>query len=202
MEMWTVIIKNNSGGNVTIEDLGITIADGNQETFSESFTYPEVAGSDDLRTLVQAGTLVVNDGSSDLSAADGVNRLTIHSVEEVRKDHYTKTELSTGTVGVNVHWDNITNAPSFGAPTWLDPVQYRVTAIAGTAPGSPASGDVYVDTTNANDEYFKYNGVSWVSQGNASDGDRVDGGTVAQITDDELFYKKGRRTLSLSLPKG
>ena len=33
-------------------------------------------------------------------------------------------------------------------------------------------------------------------------GDRVDGGTVAQITDDELFYKKGRRTLSLSLPKG
>lgn len=33
-------------------------------------------------------------------------------------------------------------------------------------------------------------------------GDRVDGGTVAQITDDELFYRKGRRTLSLSLPKG
>ena len=33
-------------------------------------------------------------------------------------------------------------------------------------------------------------------------GDRVDGGTVAQITDDELFYKKGRRTLSLSLPQG
>ena len=33
-------------------------------------------------------------------------------------------------------------------------------------------------------------------------GDRVDGGTVAQITDDELFYKKGRRTLSLSMPNG
>lgn len=33
-------------------------------------------------------------------------------------------------------------------------------------------------------------------------GDSVDGGTVAQITDDELFYKKGRRTLSLSIPKG
>lgn len=33
-------------------------------------------------------------------------------------------------------------------------------------------------------------------------GDRVDGGTVAQIKDDELLYKKGRRTLSLSMPKG
>jgi hypothetical protein len=33
-------------------------------------------------------------------------------------------------------------------------------------------------------------------------GDQVDGGTVAQITDDELLYQKGRRTLSLSIPKG
>ena len=31
-------------------------------------------------------------------------------------------------------------------------------------------------------------------------GDRVDGGTVAQITDDALFYKKGSRTVSLALP--
>ncbi|MCG6884631.1 MAG: hypothetical protein LJE62_12840 [Silicimonas sp.] len=33
-------------------------------------------------------------------------------------------------------------------------------------------------------------------------GDRVDGGTVAQITDSELYYRKGNRTLSLSVPKG
>ena len=33
-------------------------------------------------------------------------------------------------------------------------------------------------------------------------GDRVDGGTVAQITDTEIYYRKGNRTLSLSLPKG
>ncbi len=33
-------------------------------------------------------------------------------------------------------------------------------------------------------------------------GDRIDGGTVARITDNELLYNKGRRTLSLSLPKG
>ena len=33
-------------------------------------------------------------------------------------------------------------------------------------------------------------------------GDRVDGGTVAQITDSELYYRKGNRTLSLSVPQG
>ena len=33
-------------------------------------------------------------------------------------------------------------------------------------------------------------------------GDRIDGGTVAQISETELLYNKGRRTLSLSLPKG
>lgn len=32
-------------------------------------------------------------------------------------------------------------------------------------------------------------------------GDRVDGGTVAQITDSELFYRKGSRTLSLAIPQ-
>ncbi|MEM6384631.1 MAG: hypothetical protein AAF718_00195 [Pseudomonadota bacterium] len=33
-------------------------------------------------------------------------------------------------------------------------------------------------------------------------GDRVDGGTVAQITDSELYYRKGSRTLSLQVPQG
>ena len=33
-------------------------------------------------------------------------------------------------------------------------------------------------------------------------GDRIDGGTVARISETELLYTKGRRTLSLSLPKG
>ncbi len=33
-------------------------------------------------------------------------------------------------------------------------------------------------------------------------GDRVDGGTVAKITADELIYRKGRRSVLLSVPKG
>lgn len=33
-------------------------------------------------------------------------------------------------------------------------------------------------------------------------GDRVDGGTVAQINDSELIYRKGSRTVALTMPKG
>jgi type IV pilus biogenesis protein PilP len=33
-------------------------------------------------------------------------------------------------------------------------------------------------------------------------GDQVDGGTVAQINDSELIYRKGSRTVALSMPKG
>ena len=33
-------------------------------------------------------------------------------------------------------------------------------------------------------------------------GDRVDGGRVARITESELFYQKGNRTVSLRVPRG
>jgi hypothetical protein len=33
-------------------------------------------------------------------------------------------------------------------------------------------------------------------------GDRVDGGTVAQISDSEVIYRKGSRTVALAMPKG
>ena len=77
MAMHTVIIKNSSGSNQTIEDLGIEIAHGTQITMSGQYTFTDLAASDDLRALVAAGDLVVNDGSDDLSSARGELYLTI-----------------------------------------------------------------------------------------------------------------------------
>ncbi len=172
MAMWTVIIKNNSGGDVLIEDLGIEIADTTQETLSDMYTYDELAGSDDLRTLVNAGTLVVNDGSGDLSAANGVLYLTFTQRKYLSDNHWTKTELAaTGGANDRVDWSQVANAPSYGAPEWADPVKYRVTAIAATAPGSPAVGDVYIDTDD--DHYYKWTGSAWNDEGAASNGDLV-----------------------------
>lgn len=168
--MWTLVVKNNSGSDQTIEDLGITIADSSQITFSDQFTFPEIAESDDLRDLVNAGTLVVNDGSSDLSSAEGVNHLTLAHLKYALDTFYTQTQLSTSGQST-VDWGNIANAPSFGSPSWLDPVEYRVLDIAATPPGGAQTGDVYIDTDD--NHYYKYNGVSWDDLGIASSGDRV-----------------------------
>lgn len=167
--MWTLILKN-AGAAQLIEDLGITIPAASQLTISDQFEYEELASSDDLRTLVDNTTLVVNDGTSDLSAADGVLYLTLYNAKETKDDFYPKTDLQTSG-NAAVHWDNITNAPAFGSTSWLDPVLAMVTIQSATAPSSPATGDYYLDTDD--DHLYKYNGATWDDQGAPATGDRV-----------------------------
>jgi len=158
--MWTLIIKN-SGAAELVEDLGITIPAASQITMSDQFEYEEIASSDDLRDFVNNGDFVVNDGSSDLSAADGVLFLTLYNAKQTADKFYPKTDLQTSG-NSSVHWDNITDTPSFGSNTWIDPVTSRATQAA-TAPGSPATGDFFLDTTD--DHLYKYNGATWDDQG-------------------------------------
>ena len=83
MVMWTVIIKNNGIIDQTIEDLGTIVPSASQIDFSDQFTYDEIAGSDDLRALITAADLVVNDGLTDLDVTDGVYWLTIDNLKDV-----------------------------------------------------------------------------------------------------------------------
>lgn len=235
---WTCIAKNGGGAGVAINDLGIVIPAAGQVTLSDYFDYQEIADSFNLRDLVTAETLVINNGTADLSAANGLkwitqdnlynlaNELSNYSLATHDHDfdyaplshnhddryyteteldngqldnrYYTETELDSGQLDnryyteteigtmlgdyytktnlqtsgqAQVHWDNITNAPSFGSPTWVDPVEYRVLDITATAPGSANEGDVYVDTDD--NHYYKYVSSSWVDQGAATTGDRV-----------------------------
>ncbi len=169
-EMWTCIIKNNGASPVTIEDLGISIDATSQIDFHELFDYTEIADSDDLRDLVTAGTLVINDGSSDLSSADGVEFLAIVHIYYLTENFYTKTQLQTSGQS-SVHWDNITDKPDFGAFHWLDPAICRILEFSATPPSSPTEGDFYIDTDD--DHLYKYVSSSWVDQGAPSEGDRV-----------------------------
>ena len=113
--MHIVIITNVSGSDQIIEDLGITIVDStDQITLSNTYTFDELAGSDDLRTLVNDGDFEVNDGADDLSAAEGVKYLTLHNTYDLEADYYSISELSQSGQS-EVHWDNVTNAPPFGS---------------------------------------------------------------------------------------
>ena len=185
MAMWTLIVKNNGGSPITIEDLGITVPATSQITFSDQFEYEEIASSDDLRDEVNSGNLVVNDGSSDLSSANGVLYLTLYNAKETAEDFYTQTSLQTSGQS-SVHWDNITNAPAFGSVTWLDPVLARATTISASAPGGASTGDFYIDSDDWH--LYKYNGATWDDQGAPSAGERA---IVLDSTADMIYEWSG-----------
>jgi hypothetical protein len=74
--MATLTIKKPTAGNQFISDLGIIIPGSGQDSFTDPATIKEVCASNNLRSLVTSGTLVVNDGTSDLSVQVGLLYLT------------------------------------------------------------------------------------------------------------------------------
>lgn len=121
MAMYTIIIKNNSATNITIEDLGITITNASQNILSEGYPYSEILNSDDLRSLVASANLEVNDGSNDLSVTDGVKYLTVINDSILETNYWDKTELAaTGGVNDRVDYSQIQNTPTIGSPNTLD----------------------------------------------------------------------------------
>lgn len=65
------ILKNTTGSNITLLDLGITILTSSQVTLSPT-DYADAADSDELVELIGNGNIVVNNGSVDLGKSDGV----------------------------------------------------------------------------------------------------------------------------------
>jgi hypothetical protein len=174
--MWDVIINNNSGSIVTVEDLGIELSNGDTVNFSSQFDFEEIAGSDDLRALVSSADLRVQD-PFDLpnycTPANGVLFLRLDHLYNLKKNHYTIDDLETANSGVAIDWTNITNAPSFGSVQWGSPIIARVTAIGSGKPAAPAVDDMCVDTDDSPDKLYKYDGTSWVDFGIIPNGGRV-----------------------------
>lgn len=92
MAEWTAILKNNSGSEVTVGDLGLVMASATQIDAHVQFMYGELTNSDDLKSLLSAGTLILNDGVADLNTTDAVDYLTRVHKEFLSDNHYTKTE--------------------------------------------------------------------------------------------------------------
>lgn len=88
-----IIAKNNSGSDIAIKDLGVTITDTNQLTLTSSFSLDMIFDSSHLRSYVSSGQLIINDGTSDLSVGNGLNHITIDtkwmddSTEQIFNDH-------------------------------------------------------------------------------------------------------------------
>ena len=80
--MATVIAKNNTGSSVLIDDLGIDVPAGGQLNLSELFEFEDISGSDNLKTLVNNDTFIINNGVIDLSKSDSLLHIYHQTVYE------------------------------------------------------------------------------------------------------------------------
>ena len=68
--MATIVVKNNTAVDVFISDVGVLIPASGSDTYTNVLLIRAVAVSENLRTLVTAGTLTVNDGVADVPTAE------------------------------------------------------------------------------------------------------------------------------------
>lgn len=123
----TVILKNDSGGPLTVAEFGgLTIADSAQVTLSDLFTFSYIVEQyAAIATEVAAADFIVNDGSGDLSPAEALQYLTYFS----EKDHLDTDDTAP-------HVDDA-----------LVPTTDEKAALAGT--GTPSAGNVFVTDDDA-----------------------------------------------------
>lgn len=137
MSQWTVIIKNYSGSDQVIDDLGLPVPDSTAEIqLDEQFTYDEITGSDDLRTLVNSGDLTINDGSDDLSPEDGVDYLILINKKYLEDNYYNKSYIDTQLTNKNT-LDEAYNEGGAGAGRVIDSTAGAVKIDVGSATNAP-----------------------------------------------------------------
>jgi len=72
---FALILKNTTGSELLLDDLGWNIPDGTNDNILEQFDFGTLAGSTSLELAVSNGSIVVNNGTDDLSISDGLDFL-------------------------------------------------------------------------------------------------------------------------------
>lgn len=78
--MSTIIVKNNTGTSVFIEDMGIAVPGSGQRIFSDIFDFTEICVSEELKSLVSNSTFTINNGTTDLTISDALDYLTCKNI--------------------------------------------------------------------------------------------------------------------------
>lgn len=108
--------------------------------------------------------------SNELEELSDGSETTIH-IHDGR--YYTESELNTSGQS-SIHWDNIINAPDFGALQWRNSVLSMIDGKGLTTAMnafSATEGDSWWNTSN--DHLYKYQSSVWVDQGAPSEDDRI-----------------------------
>lgn len=70
--MSTIIAKNNTGSDIFLKDLGVTVPASSSLNLTEIIEVERITESDNLKTEVTSGDITINDGTNDLSISDGL----------------------------------------------------------------------------------------------------------------------------------
>jgi hypothetical protein len=70
-----IIAKNVAGIDLLIDDLGILLLSGTTRILTDNFSKLDIAESVNLYTYVNSGQIVINNGTRDLSVAEGLQEI-------------------------------------------------------------------------------------------------------------------------------
>ena len=158
--MATVIIaKNNTASEIFWEDLGIGVPASSQETLTDLFTKIEISNSKDLNNSIIAGNITINDGTSDLSIANGLKHVNFETeyedIEELSAHNHVEADITdldhdahslkgvkiTGTPPVNLQalvYDSTTDSLMYDTPV--------VGVAIGVSPVEADPGTIWVES--------------------------------------------------------
>lgn len=80
--MALIIATNSEALDIVLGDLGIIIPGASVVNLTDTYELYEIIASDDLKTQVSIGTIVISDGSNDLSKEDGLKHISQKTVYE------------------------------------------------------------------------------------------------------------------------
>lgn len=175
-----IIAKNQTAGNILIDDLGLNVPALSQVIITDYVTYLEAAVSQDLEVEISAGNIILNDGVSDLSLARSLNYLdssgsfngpdTVAPNNSLLRFDGTTGKFSKAT-GITIdNADNLNlNAGSITNITNVSSTTINTTTI--DVGGTPLSIDDLddVDTvtqTPTTNDSLSWDGVNWSTQKN------------------------------------
>lgn len=172
--MATLVLKKPTPGDFFISDVGVIIPGSGQDTFTDDGLIRELASSRVLRDAINAGTIVVNDGVQDLTAAQGLSYL---------NDLWRGVGFVSGQSGATVEFGNTGGVPTGGT-------------IGLLGPGNTSTGSRVEAAKRITGASFQVNAIDASRTYNASI--RVNG--VEQATLALPLSSLGSQTTSLNVP--
>lgn len=104
--MKTVIAKNITASGINIDDLsGVTIPASGTRNLSDQFEFYRLVTAEDLLECVASGTIVINDGTRDLSATEAALYISYDDATSLQQIPIVDPDISTPYGGYTVRYD-------------------------------------------------------------------------------------------------